>query len=170
MKLPVLIKDGKIDINVLREEYLKAVADDKGVDFILNTLSKARSNDPLVIAYQACIETLKAKQSWNPLDKLALAKQSQETFKKAIALSPQNLEIRFLRYSIQLSLPSYLSLSKDLATDKALIIQLFQDVKARNIGDENLQRITDFMLKDEQCTSEEKAIILSHLKSDLKNQ
>lgn len=159
MKLPPLIKEGKIDIDVLRAEYLKAVADDKGVDFILNTLSKAKDNTPLVLAYQACLETLKAKQLWNPLEKLALAKQSQETFTKAIHLSPYSLEIRFLRYSIQLSLPAYLLLSKDLATDKAMIMKLIQDGEAKKIGKENLQRILDFMLKDGQCTSEEKEII-----------
>ena len=158
MKLPQLIKDGAIDIEILRSEYLKAVAEDKNIDFLLLTLSKMKKLSPLALAYQACLETLKAKQLWNPLDKLALAKQSQETFAKAIYENPESLEIRFLRYSIQLSLPSYLNLSKDLATDKSKIIKLIQDKEARNIGKENLQRIINFMLQNGQCNTEEKAI------------
>ncbi len=159
MPLPQLVKDGKIDIDLLRKEYLKAVDDEKSVTFLLATLTKFDSPDALVIAYQACLETLKAKQVWNPLEKLALAKQSQATFSKAIDLNPNHLEIRFLRYSIQLSLPSYLYLSKDLTEDKVLIMKLIQEIKTTDLGKENLARITHFMLTNGQCTPAEKEII-----------
>jgi hypothetical protein len=159
MPLPQLIKDGKIDIELLRKEYLKAIDDEKSVYLLLNSLAKFASTDALVIAYQACLETLKAKQVWNPLEKLALAKQSQDTFARAIEINPNHLEIRFLRYSIQLSLPHYLYLSKDLAEDKSLIIKLIQEIKPTDMSKENLTRITHFMLTSGQCTPAEREIL-----------
>ncbi len=156
MPLPQLIKNGEIDIDILRKEYLKAVEDDRGVDYLLGILTRFNSSDALVLAYQACLETLKAKILWNPLEKLALAKQSQLTFSKAIALQPNHLEIRFLRYSIQLSLPPYLFLSNDLANDKALILQLIKVVDSKSIGSQNLHQILDFMLDKGQCSPSEK--------------
>lgn len=159
MPLPTLVKNGEIHIDSLRQEYLKAVIDDKGVEYLLGVLAKNKSSDALVLAYQACLETLKAKMLWNPLEKLALAKQSQQTFTKAINSSPNNLEIRFLRYSIQLSLPAYLYLSNDLEEDKNLIIRLIQEVEVQQIGTENLRRIADFMLQKGQCSTAEKKLI-----------
>ncbi len=156
MPLPLLVTNGAIDIDILRKEYLKAVDDDKGVDYLLGVLSKFNSSDALVVAYQACLETLKAKMLWNPLEKLALTKQSQQTFSKAIALQPNHLEIRFLRYSIQLALPTYLFLSNDLVADKALIMKLIPQTAIENIGKENLGRILAFMLEKGQCTPSEK--------------
>jgi hypothetical protein len=159
MPLPQLIKNGEIDISILRKEYLKAVEDSKSVDFLLNVLKKVSSKNALVIAYQACLETLKAKTLWNPLEKLALAKQSQDTFSRAVALNPYHLEVRFLRYSIQLSLPSYLHLSNHLKEDKQMILTLLQKKDFQDIDKESLQIIIDFLLKDGQLQSFEKEIV-----------
>lgn len=163
MPLPLLVRNGAIDIDILRREYLKAVNDDKVVDYLLGVLTKFNSSDALVIAYQACLETLKAKMLWNPLEKLALTKQSQQTFTKAITLQPNHLEIRFLRYSIQLALPSYLFLSNDLVTDKAMIIKLIPLVAIESMGKENLRRILEFMLEKGQCSPAEKEGIVKEL-------
>jgi hypothetical protein len=46
--------------------------------------------------------------------------------KKAVALAPDNFEIRFLRFSIQDKLPTYLGYSKELAVDKKIIMQKIQ--------------------------------------------
>ena len=51
------------------------------------------------------------------------------TIKKAVALAPNNLEIRFLRFSIQDQLPTYLGYSKELAVDKKMILQQIQSQK-----------------------------------------
>ncbi|GAB4196530.1 MAG: hypothetical protein OHK0057_03680 [Thermoflexibacter sp.] len=159
MPLPQLVKNGEIDISILRKEYLKAVEDSKGIDFLLHTLKKVNSQNGLVVAYQACLETLKAKSLWNPLEKLALAKQSQDTFARAVALNPLHLEIRFLRYSIQLSLPSYLYLSNHLEEDKQVILSLLQKKDFQDIDKESLQIITDFLLRQGQLQASEKEIV-----------
>ncbi|MCU0391764.1 MAG: hypothetical protein MUE81_11660 [Thermoflexibacter sp.] len=123
-------------------------------------LQKAQSSHPLVIAFHACLETLKAKSLWNPLEKLSMAKQSQQTFSKAILLNPDHLEIRFLRYSIQLSLPAYLYLSTNLEEDKQMIIKAIQN-NPHDIEPENLQIIVSFLLKDGQLSASEKESILN---------
>jgi hypothetical protein len=49
-----------------------------------------------------------------------------QAIKKAVALAPDNFEIRFLRFSIQDKLPTYLGYSKELAVDKKIIMQKIQ--------------------------------------------
>ena len=49
-----------------------------------------------------------------------------KAIKKAVALAPDNFEIRFLRFSVQDKLPSYLGFSKELVVDKKIILQQIQ--------------------------------------------
>jgi hypothetical protein len=82
-----------------------------------------KNNSPLLLAYYGATQSLVAKHSWNPYTKMDYLAKSQSTLQKAIALKPQDAEMRFLRFSIQYYVPKFLGYSKNLEEDKNVILK-----------------------------------------------
>ncbi len=152
MPRPIFCKpNGQPDLALIRIEYQRAVKKGALVDPMIDALKGLKSDEPLVLAIIGALETLRARDLWFPLEKLYWSKKSQDTLAKAIALDPVHIETRFLRYSIQLSLPGYLNLSQHLDEDKRVIVQQIDTEKSRSLGDETVHIIADFMLKTGRC-------------------
>jgi hypothetical protein len=152
MPRPVFRKpNGEPDLALIRVEYQRAVKNGALVDSMIDALKGLKSADPLVLAIIGALETLKARDLWFPLEKLYWSKKSQDTLARAIAIDPAHIETRFLRYSIQLSLPGYLNLSQHLDQDKTVIIQQINTEKSQSLGNETVRIIADFMLKTGRC-------------------
>jgi hypothetical protein len=152
-----LLPDGQVNLAELRREYLAAVANGAKVNALLDRLARLPAPPPLVVAFQGALETLKARDLWNPLEKLKWSEQSQATLARAVAADPDNLEIRFLRYSIQHGLPSYLGLSRHLAQDRAAMMAQIAAGVALEMASQ--QAIVDFLLKHARCTEAEKHLL-----------
>lgn len=150
-----------IDMNTIRQEYIEAINSDAKTDELLNKLSKVSGDDPLIIAYRGATEALKAKHAFNPYSKLNYLRKSNESLQKAIEIRPADIEIRFLRFSIQHYLPSFLRASKELQQDKQVIV--------KHISDQGLetalrQSIGKFMIESGRCTPQETKQIQEALK------
>lgn len=142
---------------------VKAVDNSKLTDSLYNKLTKLSNKTALITAYIGTIEALKAKHSWNPYNKIKYVKVSLKTMQKAIDLDKENLEIRFMRFSIEHFTPGFLGFSADLATDKKEIIKHYQN---RNFGiadDELIKNIAKFMIESKRCTNEEIRILKKYI-------
>ena len=166
--LPDLLdSQGQINIDALRKAYLKVSENDtgRGADLVLKLLYKLNTEqNPTALAYQGAFETQQARLVINPFDKLKYTQLSQQTLAKAIELAPQNLEIRFLRYSIQLALPAFLMLSNQLHQDRQAIFNLIEQGQTnQHLSPEHFQPIADFLLKKTYCSPKEKELIRKFL-------
>jgi hypothetical protein len=151
---------GHLDTEQLRQAYRHAVKDAQIAEKLSQKLTpELCRQSPLALAYSGALDTLKARHCWNPMEKLYLAQRSQQQLARAVALASHNVEIRFLRYSIQLGLPAYLNLSINLQEDKKLIIDLIGSDESLAIGSEHLRAMIDFMQNEGRCSSAEKAIL-----------
>ncbi|QHT66525.1 hypothetical protein GXP67_07570 [Rhodocytophaga rosea] len=140
------------DMNTIRQEYIEAVNSDNKTDELLKKLSKTAGTEPLLIAYKGATEALKAKHAFNPYTKLSYLKKSNESLQQAIQLRPQDVEIRFLRFSIQHYLPAFLRSDKELQEDKSVIIEHLKD---EGLEKPLRQSIGKFMLESGRCTAQE---------------
>jgi hypothetical protein len=77
---------------------------------------------PVLICYKGANEIIQAKYSLNPIVKLEKFNKGKELIKKAINRDMLNLEIRFIRYSIQSNLPAFLGYHDDLSKDKQFLL------------------------------------------------
>lgn len=102
----------------LRKEYKSAVADEGRATALLEKLRATPSKDALTYGYIAATEALLAKFAFLPTTKYSLCKRSMEDFRLAVAADPENLEIRYLRLAVQVSLPSFLDMSNDIDADR----------------------------------------------------
>jgi hypothetical protein len=116
-------------IELARKEFKKAAFNDKVTNDVYQALVSSKTQDPLTQAYVAYFTALKARHVTSPYEKIKHVRSFDLTIKKAVALAPNNLEIRFLRFSIQDQLPTYLGYSKELAADKKMILQQIQSHK-----------------------------------------
>jgi len=113
-------------IELARKEFKKAAFNDKVTNEVYQVLVSSNTQDPLTQAYVAYFTALKARHVTSPYDKITYVRSFDQTIKKAVALAPDNFEIRFLRFSVQDKLPTYLGYSKELAVDKKMILQQIQ--------------------------------------------
>lgn len=107
----------------IRHAYRLALSHENHVSAFEAVSKTHSSTDPLAKAYHATALALRARASISPPTKLSLANQSQQLFNSAAAQQPQNLEIRFLRYSFEYGTPPFLNLKKNMQTDKPLALQ-----------------------------------------------
>jgi hypothetical protein len=77
---------------------------------------------PLLVCYKGANEMIQAKYTLNPMMKLEKFNRGKVLIKKAIARDPLNLEMRFIRYSIQSNLPAFLGYRDELDTDKQFLL------------------------------------------------
>ncbi len=121
-----LLVHANVNIELARKEFKKAAFNDKVTNEVYQVLVSSKTQDPLTQAYVAYFTALKARHVTSPYEKITYVRSFDQAIKKAVALAPDNFEIRFLRFSIQDKLPTYLGYSKELAVDKKIIMQKIQ--------------------------------------------
>jgi hypothetical protein len=110
-------------------------------------------SDPIAIAYMGISQMLSAKDSWNPLEKLRLVKKGMDLVREAVEKQPQDLEIRFLRFSAQLSLPSFLQEMDVLEEDRKSLLSMLESYTT----DTSLKStVIHGLIESGYCTTQEK--------------
>ncbi len=137
-----------MDIQTLRKEYQIAVESPRHTDYLLDTLLKNKPSKPIELAYVGATEALKAKHTRNPLRKLQFVRQALVILNQALQLQTDNLEIRFLRLSIQHHLPAFLKNQHLIEEDKSILLQNID----KGIQDQELSiTIGNFLLASGLC-------------------
>jgi hypothetical protein len=141
-----------LDIHTLRREYLQAVENEKKTNELLETLTKENSQEPLRIGYKGALEALKAKHAFNPYNKMTYLKKAQKTFEQAIGQSPEDVELRFLRFSVQHYLPAFLGASKNLEEDKQVIVK---NINQPALDKDVRTTVARFLIESKRCNATE---------------
>ena len=151
------------EITALKGDMVKAVDDVKLTESLLFKLNKLSDKTALVTAYIGTLEALKAKHAWNPYNKIKYVKVSMQTMQKAINMDKENMEIRFMRYSIQHYTPSFLGFSKELILDRKEIVKHYQN-GSFGVADQALvKNVAKFMVESNRCTPEEVKILKKYI-------
>lgn len=109
------------NIETYRQNYLLAT-EDKGIcDSMIKELSD-HQDQPILVAYLGAYQSIWANHVLNPISKLSTFRKGKLNIETAILKDAKNIEIRFLRYSIQKKAPKFLNYYKDLKTDRLYIL------------------------------------------------
>jgi hypothetical protein len=146
-----------LDIQKIRADYVAAVRNSGKATQLCKDLEKIKNPEPLILAYLGSVQAIKAKHAWNPVSKMACLKQGFETLNMAVLKDPNQLEIRFLRFSLQFYVPAVLGYSKNLDTDKKKIIAILQHHNNTQSpqDDQMLKTIVRFMIDCKKCNTQE---------------
>jgi len=150
-----------IDINQLRKDYILSVEDSDKADELCEKLEAVKNPDAIILAYLGSVQAIKGKHAWNPVNKLSYLKQGFATIDKGIAKDPNQLEVRFLRFSLQYYVPAFLGYSKNLIADKNKIVALIKNTTASDLkmSKDVFKNIINFMINSKKCNAQEIAIL-----------
>ncbi len=143
-------------IDEIRKSYIKAVEDPSLTERLSSELKKISKPDAITLAYIGSLEALKAKHSWNPYQKLSYMAEFDRIMNEAVRRMPENMEIRFLRYTIQYNTPSFLGYSKNIDEDKKVIIDSFIKKKFVTSNKVLITDVYKFMVETKSVSVDEK--------------
>lgn len=118
------------------------------------------NNNLWIEAYKAALEGVKAYWAFLPLSKLNHLQKSQRKFETAIKKDPNNAEMRFLRITIEINIPTALGIKTHQKEDMAVIIQ---NIATTDINNNLKSEIIQFLLQNVSCTSEQIKILKTKL-------
>lgn len=143
------------DLTTLRHLYAEAVKEEAAQNRLRAMLRDYRGGDAAVLGYRAVAEAVQARYEWSPLAKLRAVRRAQAAFDQAVAADPQNVEVRFLRFTVETNVPRYLGMSPHLEEDRTHIIRGARHYPALGLDSFSLRLIRDFMLAHGHCSAEE---------------
>jgi hypothetical protein len=138
----------------LRSQYYKASEDNKEAERFLKSLSSETESNPLTYGYRGMAELISAKHSINPYSKINHFVKGKGYLEKAIQLSPENPELRWLRFSVQTNAPSFLAYNSNIPMDKKYLLKVL--LKEVSVDADLYQRVLEFSLQSPDFTKEEK--------------
>ncbi|MFM1875136.1 MAG: hypothetical protein RL266_873 [Bacteroidota bacterium] len=84
----------------------------------------------LLLGYKGAVELGMARHDPNPFNKMSFFSDGKADLEKAISKDPENLELRFLRLTIQTHIPSFLGYSDNKEADKAFVLNHLEEAKS----------------------------------------
>jgi hypothetical protein len=109
------------DLDVVRANYNKVASDKKLCKVMISELEKTKDNSATHLAYLGASQTIWANHVFSPISKLNTFKLGKENIEKAIETEPDNVELRFIRLSIQKNAPGFLGYKSNLKEDTEFI-------------------------------------------------
>src|SRR5690606_1702562 len=130
------------DLNEVRSSYSKAVLDKKLCKKMIEELELSKEKSVIDLAYLGAYQTIWANHVFNPLSKLATFKKGKNNIELAISKDPENVEIRYIRFSVQKNAPSFLGYNNNLEEDKDFLVK-----NKKNINSDFVQKNIETLLK-----------------------
>lgn len=121
-----------LDLEYLRKSYAKAVEDETLCKSIIDKLSKGPESQ-VHLAYYGAYQTIWANHVFNPVSKMTTFTKGRTAIDMAINKEPNNVEIRFIRLSVQKNCPSFLGYSSNIAADKKFLKEHLSSITSEQL-------------------------------------
>lgn len=125
----ILFQPQNSDISQIRDKYHLAIYDEKIANALDAELRTMEGGESIFQGYQGAVKMLLAKFAFMPSTKYSLFTNGKVLLEKAVLASPSDLELRYLRLSIQQNAPAFLGYKSDIETDKQLLLRGVSDLK-----------------------------------------
>ncbi len=146
-----------LNFDAVRTAYKEAAQDKTKVETFHKSMSRVHEKDnPILVAYKGASIALLAKQAKSIKDKKEGFQEGVSLIEMAIDKSPNNIEVRFVRLSIQENTPKILKYKSNIDADKQFILAQFKNIKFSHLKN----HIKDYISQSKVFTDEEKSVIL----------
>ena len=151
-----------LDLKSYRQEVFELNKDSqKAWEFYakLNTLDKPSAT---LLAYKGIAAAHIAKVSSNPFKKLSMLRKAKMYLEEAVVMDHKNIEIRFLRYAMQVQIPKILGMSTNIQEDKNYILTNYYAFDWSSLDKEVCRYIFNFMIEEGDCSYSEKLFLMEY--------
>ena len=141
--LSVNISNGQ-NIEKIRRLYLQSSNNYSKLDSLNYSLSNYKKTNNLMSAYYGVNLILKSKYLKNPFKKIEYFEKGRKILEDAIIKEPDNIELIFLRYTVQKKTPSILMYKKDIEEDYQFIkseLDSTKDQRLKKYISQTLQKL-----------------------------
>ncbi len=136
-------QDQDQSLDRVRLQFYKATLDYQYAFPLIEQLNGIEDPVAIMLAYKGATEAILAKPGWNPFKKLRHLKNSRSLLQQAITSDAGDVEIRFLRLSVEHHIPKYLGFSDHMEQDKTMIMDNLNRFRKKGLP----QEITDYILR-----------------------
>ena len=136
MFLGILSSDSAegISLHDVRLLYEKSATDDSSCEKLMHLLENYdEANNPTLAGYRASATMMMANYVFNPFTKLSYFNKGKKLLEKCIEADPDNIELRYLRYTIQCNAPRFLGYNESISSDKDFLLNGFSYLKAAQL-------------------------------------
>ncbi|MBE9584958.1 hypothetical protein IM792_10910 [Mucilaginibacter sp. JRF] len=148
-------KANEHDPETIRKHLITALKSSKTTDSLYDKLDAVKHKNALITGYLGTLQALKAVHAWNPITKLKYLNAAEKTYAEAVAADPHNIEIRFMRFSVEHNVPGFLGFRKNIDDDRKTIIE---QLKKKNYSDDDkdlIKTTVKFLIDSKRCTAAE---------------
>ncbi len=132
----VFILNTKIDlcgqsllVNDIRARFALAVKSEEACEELFNEMNQMKGKrEPVFTGYLGAVTISMSKYTGNPFGKYEYFQDGKKLVESAIREAPANVELRFIRLSIQENAPSFLGYTSNVAADKKIILEQLQNL------------------------------------------
>lgn len=137
-----------INIETLRNDYYKVDTDSIACAKLYKKIKDQTFSDNTMQGYKGAITASMANHSKNKQEKIKLFNSGKKLLEESIKADSSNVELLFLRLTIQSSCPKALGYNSKIEKDKSFIITHIDTVKNSLIK----KRIIEFLLTSNRIT------------------
>jgi hypothetical protein len=141
-----------ISVDALRREYQLVNSDSATCAKLYSRINKTSNSDVITNAYRGAISISMANHSKEKKEKLKLFNTGKKMLEESIAADSSNIELRFIRFTIQTNCPKVLRYNKEIPSDKNFILKNYSSLM--NVGVKKM--IVSFFNQSNSVTDAEK--------------
>jgi hypothetical protein len=113
--------EAQISVSRLRATYSQVVQDSVACSTLYNKIKIYNESDNLLLGYKGAVTAALSNHIKQKEEKLKVFKEGKRQLEQAIAKDTNNIELRFLRLTIQSNCPKILGYNKQVISDKNYI-------------------------------------------------
>ena len=130
----------------LREQFYRASVNSESADSFYAKMETVTANSSsLLLGYKGMASFILCNYSYNPYCKLKYFNEGKNLLDNAIVDSRENVELRFLRYSVQKNIPSFLGYYSNISDDKKIISKNISSQEFKTSDNDLYNRIVNFL-------------------------
>jgi hypothetical protein len=123
------------DIVQVRNMYARAPSTENNCKALMELLNPINEKQhPLLGGYKGCATMIMAKHAFNPFTKLSHFNKGKKILEQAIASDTANVELRYLRFTVQTNAPAFLGYNGKLTADRAFLQRNLPQVKDASLS------------------------------------
>jgi len=113
------------DLEQIRTEYPFAENSEQITQRLNEAIASLPADNMILMGYKGALKTLQAKFARKVRDKKKFFKEGVGLIEEAIGTNPENIELRYIRLTVQENAPRIVGYSGDIEEDKNFIINNF---------------------------------------------
>ena len=139
----------------LRNYFFRSAHNSAAAKQFFNATHLVKETEVVKFSYKAVSYIMQSKYAFNPYIKWSNFSKGRDMLEIALKQSPSNIEIHFLRFSIQSNIPFFLNYTNDIGNDKKIILEGWNEIEDKDLK----SKIKQYIITSDAFTDSEKNLL-----------